>query len=88
MLSQKPGKKYIVLDKAATIQSLKPAYKKLYAHFILNKLDIKQIILECLEKGRTERIYPAELNDDNNKIYLHAEKTIHIRNRNIDPDKG
>jgi len=33
MLSQKPGGKYIVFDKAATIHFLKPAYKKLYAHF-------------------------------------------------------
>jgi len=81
MLTQTLGKKYVVLDKAAKIEFLKPANQKLYAHFNINQSDIENIKSECSEHGKTERIYHVELKDDSNIIYLSAEKTIHIRTR-------
>lgn len=81
MLLKVLGPEYIVWDKAANIQFIKPGRTTLYARFKLSKQEIHFIKEELKVKSKLDRIYQVELLDVMGEIHAAIEKTIHIRKK-------
>lgn len=86
MLIKILGPDYIVWDKVATIRFKKPGRGTLYARFVIPEEEI-QTIRRLLETEHSiDRVYRADLADENGVVHAEIEKTIYIR-RNA-PTKG
>ena len=85
MLSVILGKKYVAVDKKATIEFLRPGTTTLYSIFRLTADDVKKIREECDTAGKAERTYHVTLEDEDGHVYFKAEKLVHIRHRRIKP---
>lgn len=78
MLIKNLGPKYIVWDKAASIQFIKPGENTLYAKFLLAKQEIKDIKTELGLKSSIERRYRVDLKDSVGELRASVEKTLYI----------
>jgi Domain of unknown function (DUF4442) len=79
MLIKILGPDYIVWDKAATIRFKKPGRGTLYARFVIPEEEI-QTIRRLLETEHSiDRVYRADLADENGVVHAEVEKTIYIR---------
>ena len=86
MLIKILGPDYIVWDKAATIRFKKPGRGTLYARFVIPEEEI-QTIRRLLETEHSiDRVYRADLADENGVVHAEVEKTIYIRRS--PPTKG
>lgn len=81
MLMQNLGPDYIVWDKGARIQFLKPGRGTLHAHFRLDQAELDGV-REALRNERSlERTYVVELVDGAGVPHARVEKLIYIRKR-------
>ena len=81
MLIKNLGRDYIVWDKAAAIQFIKPGKTTLSAVFVL-KEDELNMIKQSLRIGESiDRIYCVDLTDSNGVIHASIEKTVYIRRK-------
>jgi Domain of unknown function (DUF4442) len=81
MLSMILGEKYIVWDRAATIDFIKPGRSALYATFQLAEKEIEQIRAELETAERIQRAYSPELVDEHGVLHAKFSKTIVIKKR-------
>ena len=81
MLLKVLGPQYIVWDKAANIQFIKPGRTTLYAIFKLSIQEVQFIKEELKVEPKLDRIYQVELLDETGEIHAAIEKTIHIRKK-------
>ncbi len=81
MLYKILGKKFHVVDKAATIYFKRPGFKNLYAHFKIDKDEITLIKNELKNSKKLDRTYNISLKDKNDVVYASCEKTVHIRHK-------
>ncbi len=81
MLMRILGNRYIVWDKAANIQFIKPGRSTLYASFQIDQEEIALIKSLTLEQRSIDRKYKVELVDKNGKVHAIIEKTIYIRKK-------
>ncbi len=75
------GPGYVVWDKAASIQFLRPGRGKVRATFHVPQERVDQI---CLEAGRNEKIEPtftADVVDEQGQIIAHVEKLLYVRRK-------
>ncbi len=81
------GKDYVVWDKAATINFIKPVSKTVYARFLLTDEIINEIIL----KVKTDQKYvinlPVDFQDEHGTIYAKVEKILYIADKNYYKNK-
>ncbi|WP_174734633.1 DUF4442 domain-containing protein [Mesobacillus harenae] len=83
MLLKVLGNDYIVWDKAAKIQFKRPGKTTLFATFILTKEEIQFIREELVSKEKIDRVYYVDLVDKHGIVHATAEKTLHIRRKNL-----
>jgi hypothetical protein len=81
MLIKRLGPEFIVWDKAATIQFLKPGKSSLYAKFIVPDVEVVFIKDELKTRYNLERVYPLEITDAEGVVCARVEKKIYIRIR-------
>ncbi len=81
MLSLLLGKEYIVWDRAATIDFIRPGRSALYATFRLPENEIQQIRAELETADRIQRTYCPELLDEHGLLHAKFSKTIVIKRR-------
>jgi hypothetical protein len=81
MLSLLLGKRYIVWDRAATIEFVKPGTSALYATFRLPENEISQIRAELETATRIQRTYYPQLLDGHGVLHAKFSKTIVIKTR-------
>lgn len=72
------GKDYVVWDKSATIDYIKPVHKNVYARFELTDETIQTVKDEVAKNGRYFITLPVEYKDLDGNIYAKATKTIYI----------
>jgi acyl-coenzyme A thioesterase PaaI-like protein len=75
------GPGYIVWDKSAVIQYKKPGRTTLQAEFVIREEELELIRKKLDEDGKTNRSYQIELRDNDNKVCVEIEKTLHFRKR-------
>lgn len=86
MLARQLGPRYIVWDKAATIEFRKPGRATLYARFRVEAAEVAEIRRLLEREGRLDRSWPVELTDAAGVVHAAFTKTLHFRRR--DAAKG
>jgi acyl-coenzyme A thioesterase PaaI-like protein len=75
------GKEYIVWDKSAKIEFLKPGRSTVHAEFYIPDDLIEQIKKEVNEKGKAVPEFVAQVKDENNEVVARVHKYIYIRKK-------
>lgn len=75
------GKDYVVWDKAATIDFIKPINKTVFARFLLTDEIIKEIILKVKANGKYIINLPVTFQDETGVMYAKVEKVIYIADK-------
>jgi len=75
------GKDYIVWDKAATIQFLKPGRKDVQAVFSLSPEEIARVKAETDAKGKYEPEYDVDIIDRDGLVVARVHKVLYVRRK-------
>ncbi|MDH5721541.1 MAG: DUF4442 domain-containing protein [Spirochaetia bacterium] len=79
ILIENLGDEYIVWDKAAKIDFIKPGKGKVIAQFSIDPNTIDIIKKEVSEKKKILKIFHAEIMNEENQVIARLEKTLYIR---------
>lgn len=75
------GKDYIVWDKAASIQFLKPGRSKVRAVFHIAKDEIARVKAEADALGKTEPEYDVDIIDESGTVIARVHKILYVRSK-------
>jgi hypothetical protein len=75
------GRDYIVWDKAASIQFLKPGRKDVRAVFRLTPQEIARVKAETDAKGKTEPEYDVDIVDSEGLVVACVHKVLYVRRK-------
>jgi acyl-coenzyme A thioesterase PaaI-like protein len=81
MLVAKLGRDYIVWDKAAQIDFVRPGTGTVTARFVLGDAQVEEIRSATAASGKFEPVYKLEIRNAANKVVARVTKTLHIRKR-------
>jgi acyl-coenzyme A thioesterase PaaI-like protein len=81
MVSQNLGKDYIVWDRAAKIEFLKPGRGDVYADFRLTQLQIDSLIAEAASGNKVLKDFSVDVKDKAGDVVAHITKTLYIRKK-------
>ena len=81
------GKNYVIWDKAATINFIKPIKATVYAKFELNQAIIDNIISQVKQNNKYLLELPVQFVDDKGIIYAEINKTLYIADKNYYQNK-
>ncbi len=81
MLIRRLGPDFIVWDKAAKIEFLKPGRETLHARFVINDGELAAIRAALNAQRSVDRSYTVELTDASGTVCARVEKFIYIRRR-------
>lgn len=81
ILMKKLGKDYIVWDKAASIQFLKPGSGTLTADFEILENEILRIKTEVDTAGKGNFIFKTIIRNEKEETIATVEKTVYVRNK-------
>jgi len=88
MLIKRLGAGYVVWDRAARIEFLKPGRTTLQARFSVPDEEIAAIRTTLERERSTNRTYSVELVDGNGEVCARVEKVIYIRRNQVSPSGG
>jgi len=75
------GPDYIVWDKSARIDFLKPGRGTVTVHFTLSEELVSEVKQNADTLGKTVFELPVEIKDENNEIVAKVNKTIYVRKK-------
>lgn len=81
MYTQLLGKDYVVWDKAANIEFIKPGKEALYADFNISEKELVQVKAEITSEGKTIRHYEVLLCNKDGEIHVRVQKTLYMRKK-------
>ena len=81
MVSHNLGKQYVVWDRAAKIEFLKPGKGKVCANFKLNQSEIDEIIRECSSGEKIFKDFSVNIVDTDGNVVSQVTKTLYIRRK-------
>lgn len=84
MLINNLGSDYIIWDKAAKIEFVKPGRGRVSASFILDESEIKHIKSICHEKGKYIFDKSVDVVNEAGELVASVIKTLYVRNKNWD----
>ena len=82
------GKGYIVWDKTARIEFVKPGKGKVQAVFEISPVKIEQIRSEIDELGKNTYWFQTEVLDEAGEVVARVEKEIYVRKKQIQPQRS
>jgi len=83
MLIQRLGSQYLVWDKSASINFIKPGKNRLYAKFLMPDEEVQTVQHLLEENHSVDRTYQVELSDSQGTVCASVEKVIYIRKKDI-----
>lgn len=81
MLLHNLGRQYIVWDKAAAIDFIKPGTGRVYAEFKLSKEQIDQIKNTVDQQGKHVFDLPVEIKNSDSEVIARVIKTLYVRKK-------
>lgn len=81
MLIRNLGSQYIVWDKSAKIDYLKPGRTHVFAEFQLSAQDLENIRFEVQKNGKINWVRKVEVKDLHNNVICEVEKVLYIRSK-------
>jgi acyl-coenzyme A thioesterase PaaI-like protein len=82
------GREYIVWDKAAAIQFLKPGRGTVTATFHLSPEQIAELRAQADRDGKIEPLFNVDVLDERGEVIAKVEKRLYIRRRADSPRSG
>lgn len=82
LLMHNLGEGYIVWDKAATIDFLKPGTGTVTARFQISEAEVKNLRSELEKTKKLDRIYVCEVKDESGDVVARISKTLYVRRMN------
>ena len=79
LLMENLGEKYIVWDKAAKIDFVKPGTGTVLATFEVNEEELNSIKQEVNSKGKMNKIFHCEVKSESGEVIARVEKVLYIR---------
>ena len=79
ILTMNLGRGYIVWDKSASIQFLRPAKGTITGVFEVSPERIEEIRADVDERGRNTYHFEAELTDENGDVVVRVSKEVYVR---------
>ncbi|MBV6493730.1 MAG: hypothetical protein LDLANPLL_01753 [Turneriella sp.] len=79
LLMRNLGKNYIVWDKAASIDFIKPGTGLVSARFHIPPEEIENLKLELARTRKLEKVYECSVKDEQGDIIARMDKTLYIR---------
>lgn len=79
ILMENLGEKYLVWDKAATIDFVKPGQGTVYATFEVNEEELNSIKQEVDAKGKMNKIFHCEIKSEKGEVIAKVEKVLYVR---------
>jgi Domain of unknown function (DUF4442) len=81
ILMQHLGRDYIVWDKTASIQFLKPGRGTVTATFHVSSEQIADLRAQVEQAGKIEPLFNVDVIDEQGKVVAKVEKRLYIRKR-------
>lgn len=81
MLMQNLGRDYVVWDKAAYIDFIKPGKGKVSATFILTDAMLDEVRQATANGDKYLPVWPVEIRDEDNNLVARVDKTLYIRRK-------
>ncbi|MDB5970944.1 MAG: hypothetical protein JWQ90_3394 [Hydrocarboniphaga sp.] len=81
MLVARLGPDYLVWDKAAQIDFVRPGTGTVTARFVLSDEQVEEVRAATLNGGKFEPVYRLDIRNASNKVVARVTKTLHIRKR-------
>ena len=81
MLMARLDRDAIIWDKAAEIRYRKPAFRTLYADFVLTEAELQGIREELDRKHEVERVYQVDLKDADGTVHTEVRRTIYLADK-------
>jgi acyl-coenzyme A thioesterase PaaI-like protein len=81
MVSQNLGREYIVWDRAARIEFLKPGKGKVTAQFAITQEQINEIIQQAASGEKIYQDFLVNITDKENDVVAQVTKTLYIRKK-------
>jgi hypothetical protein len=81
MLMARLGRDAIIWDKAAEIRYRKPAFRTLYADFILTEAELQGIREELDQRHEAERTYQVDLRDADGTVHTEVQRTLYLADK-------
>jgi acyl-coenzyme A thioesterase PaaI-like protein len=82
------GDAYLVWDKAATIDYVKPGRTTVYAEFRIGEDQLAEIYAKTADGEKFEPIYQVDVLDTDKQLVARVQKTLYIRKRPVRPAKA
>ncbi len=84
MVLENIGPGYIVWDKAAHIDFIKPGRGKVTAEFVITDQQLQEIkdLVQASEKGKIHYTLPVVIKDEDQDIVCKVDKVLYIRKKN------
>lgn len=82
------GKKYMIVDKEATIKFKKPGMTTVKAHFNISAERIAEIKKEADDNFKAEPHFTVEIKDEAGNVVAEMERTVYVRRRDKKPVHG
>ncbi len=81
MLLQNLGNDYIVWDRAATIDFVRPGRGTVHAEFILTEERIEEIRRQADEQHKVEPVFEVDVVDEDGEVVARVEKILYVRRK-------
>ena len=87
MLRMRLGKSYVIWDKAASVQFIRPGKSTLYAEFVLTAAEEAEILRLLKQQPSVDRVYTVELCDKNGVVHAIVQKVVYITTKKAYAEK-
>jgi len=87
MLVARLGRDYIVWDKAAQIDFVRPGTGTVTARFVLSDAQVDEVRAATAAGGKFEPVYKLDIRNAQGKVVARVTKTLHIRRRDATPSR-
>lgn len=81
LFSQNLGKEYIIWDRAAKIDFLKPGKSNVYASFNITQTQIDELRLETSSGEKILKDYSVDITDSGGEVIARVTKTLYVRKK-------
>ena len=81
ILLEHMGRDYIVWDKAASIQFLKPGRGTVTAAFHISPEQIAELRAQADREGKIEPLFNVDANDEQGEVVAKIEKRLYVRRK-------
>jgi acyl-coenzyme A thioesterase PaaI-like protein len=83
MLIQNLGSDFIVWDKAAKIEFIKPGRKRVIAEFRLNEAEIEEVRVQAIANGKCVFDREVQIQDTDGLLVAKVTKTLYVRHKDL-----